>query len=188
MTVGVPGETKSIFGGAITIVTPHSYLDASQIREVPDNQEVFVDMNSDDSLIVELLESVKDIDASEAATFHFNNLAEENESTTNTINRIEVLDPLTFFEVPLEQAESASMLIGEQMISKYRSHGSEAHRVAILLGVIRLRAPYSTDVLVALNRPETTEAQPMAPDALAENFRSMLRTFAIRDFNLFVPE
>ncbi len=36
-----------------------------------------------------------------AATFHFNNLAEENESTTNTISKIESLDPETFFIKPL---------------------------------------------------------------------------------------
>jgi hypothetical protein len=36
-----------------------------------------------------------------AATFHFNNLAEENESATNTISKIESLDPETFFIKPL---------------------------------------------------------------------------------------
>jgi hypothetical protein len=51
-------ETRSLYGGAISISLPKSFEDISNIRLVPDNQEVFVDRFSEDSVIIEVLESV----------------------------------------------------------------------------------------------------------------------------------
>jgi hypothetical protein len=60
----------SLFGGAISLEIPSSFIDVrylikyvyvSNIRQVPDNQEVFVDMASDASVIVEILEMDDDV-------------------------------------------------------------------------------------------------------------------------------
>ncbi|KAJ3218728.1 hypothetical protein HDU67_004248 [Dinochytrium kinnereticum] len=49
--------SKELFGGAITISLPDRFVDASVLREVPDNQEVFIDTKgTDQSIIIELLE------------------------------------------------------------------------------------------------------------------------------------
>jgi len=53
--------TKSVtlFGGALTCVLPVDFVDVSQLREVPDNQEVWVRTGagtSEESVIIELLE------------------------------------------------------------------------------------------------------------------------------------
>ncbi|KAI9278058.1 hypothetical protein BY458DRAFT_432393 [Sporodiniella umbellata] len=50
--------SQPLFGGAIVIPLKKSFMDASQFRQVPDNQEVFVDTVTQQSLIVELLEQV----------------------------------------------------------------------------------------------------------------------------------
>lgn len=50
-------KRKLLFGGAMEILVPNGFLDVSEIRQVPDNQEVFVSNYSDASLIVELLET-----------------------------------------------------------------------------------------------------------------------------------
>lgn len=34
---------KELFGGAVTAALPDSWLDASTIRVIPDNQEVYID-------------------------------------------------------------------------------------------------------------------------------------------------
>lgn len=47
-----------LFGGAIVAPIPSSFMDASQFRQIPDNQEVFVDTKTQQSMIVELLEQV----------------------------------------------------------------------------------------------------------------------------------
>lgn len=46
-----------MFGGGITVKVPKDFKDVSQFRQVPDNQEVFVSSTSDETLIVELLET-----------------------------------------------------------------------------------------------------------------------------------
>ncbi|KAM1102734.1 hypothetical protein ACFX19_011526 [Malus domestica] len=47
---------RPLFGGAITSTFPLRFQDVSNIRQVPDHQEAFVDPARDESLIFELLE------------------------------------------------------------------------------------------------------------------------------------
>ncbi|KAI8622709.1 hypothetical protein BC830DRAFT_1052748, partial [Chytriomyces sp. MP71] len=49
-------QSHPLFGGAISLLLPNGYVDASQLRQVPDNQEVFVSSTDNSSIIVELLE------------------------------------------------------------------------------------------------------------------------------------
>eukprot|EP01098_Paradermamoeba_levis_P009655 TRINITY_DN4039_c0_g1_i1.p1 TRINITY_DN4039_c0_g1~~TRINITY_DN4039_c0_g1_i1.p1 ORF type:complete len:117 (-),score=21.17 TRINITY_DN4039_c0_g1_i1:399-749(-) len=69
---------EELYGGAMECLIPDHWLNVCQIREVPDNQEVFVDVNSELSLIVEILEMEKDIPNDQIAQFHFFELAGEN--------------------------------------------------------------------------------------------------------------
>jgi hypothetical protein len=91
-------ETKNLFGGAITILIPSSWRDVSDVRQVPDHQEVFQDCttdHNDDSpnkneftgtdgcIIIEILERQNDVSDDDAATFLFHDLAEFNSSSGN---------------------------------------------------------------------------------------------------------
>ncbi|OMH78409.1 Ran guanine nucleotide release factor, partial [Zancudomyces culisetae] len=71
--------THKLYGGYMSISIPNTLLDASQIRQIPDNQEVFLNPENDESLIVEILE-YQDVPNSEALRVHFDNLAEENDA------------------------------------------------------------------------------------------------------------
>ena len=51
---------------------------------IPNNQEVFTDIENDTQLIIEIVE-YSDISDAESAAYYFNDLAEQNESTDNTI-------------------------------------------------------------------------------------------------------
>lgn len=53
---------RELFGGALTVSVPESYVDASNFRQIPDNQEVFVSENSDNSFIIEILEMPDNLD------------------------------------------------------------------------------------------------------------------------------
>lgn len=49
------------------------------VREVPDHQEVFADVKTDQSVIVELVNSAE-VSDDEAALYHFRDLAEANDA------------------------------------------------------------------------------------------------------------
>jgi hypothetical protein len=70
---------RELFGGAITIMLPETYEDVSILREIPDHQEVFVDKDSEVSLIVELLEHDGTVSDENAPTYYFKDLATCNE-------------------------------------------------------------------------------------------------------------
>jgi hypothetical protein len=53
---------KDLFDGAISVNMFENFEDASKFRQVPDHQEVFIDIFSDVSLIVEILEMPKNKD------------------------------------------------------------------------------------------------------------------------------
>ncbi|XP_031209892.1 ran guanine nucleotide release factor-like [Mastomys coucha] len=49
-------ENCPLFGGAFSAILPSGAIDVSDLRPVPDNQEVFCHPVTDQSLIIELLE------------------------------------------------------------------------------------------------------------------------------------
>lgn len=57
-------QERGLFGGSLSIKLPDNFhfQDVSEIRQVPDNQEVFVFKNSDASIIIELLETPSNLD------------------------------------------------------------------------------------------------------------------------------
>ena len=58
-------EERGLFGGAIIVKVPKDFKDVSQFRQVPDNQEVFVSSTSDETLIIELLETPENTEESD---------------------------------------------------------------------------------------------------------------------------
>eukprot|EP01126_Amoeba_proteus_P060463 TRINITY_DN7998_c0_g1_i2.p1 TRINITY_DN7998_c0_g1~~TRINITY_DN7998_c0_g1_i2.p1 ORF type:complete len:100 (+),score=18.90 TRINITY_DN7998_c0_g1_i2:58-357(+) len=83
---------RSLFGGAISCSFPSTFLDVSDFREVPDNQEVFTDISTERTIIVELLEYVDCEDVMEASLTHFRELASINDSKTCEIEQFEAVD------------------------------------------------------------------------------------------------
>ncbi|ORX40450.1 hypothetical protein BD324DRAFT_610756 [Kockovaella imperatae] len=82
-------EVRELFGGAMRMELPGDYIDASDLRQIPDNQEVFLSPSSDTSLVVEVLDWVEEGGARdnlwEAVKFHFESIAHDNDSLASTI-------------------------------------------------------------------------------------------------------
>ena len=78
-----PFVERELFGGAILASFPARYVDVSDFRPVPDNQEVWTDANRDESVIVEILERVEagPSDAKGAAAWFFRDLADVNDAS-----------------------------------------------------------------------------------------------------------
>ena len=56
-----PSVERELFGGAMRMGVPARFDDCANFRQVPDNQEVFADAQTDQSFIVEILEYEADI-------------------------------------------------------------------------------------------------------------------------------
>ncbi|XP_021890627.1 ran guanine nucleotide release factor isoform X3 [Carica papaya] len=71
---------RPLFGGAISSTFPLRFQDVSDIRQVPDHQEVFVDPARDESLIFELLDLKHDVGDNGSATWFLQDLATEQDA------------------------------------------------------------------------------------------------------------
>ncbi|KAJ3149838.1 hypothetical protein HK101_002007 [Irineochytrium annulatum] len=191
-------DIRPLFGGAIQAAIPSRFIDASNLREIPDNQEVFVDSKgTDQSLIIELLEAVEiTVDDRSPAEHHFWILAEENNALEAKIASTGIVPEVLPNFTPLE-AHTTS-LIGTQRISKFRENTPQsANLVAVHLCVIRLPR-VGTDVVITLNQPlqlgqeSSSVAGLDVRDAVEESgrraeevFRGVVEGFAVREWGLF---
>lgn len=72
-------QNVPLWGGALSIRMPPRFKDISKFRQVPDTQEVFVDEQTDQSVILELLEYRHDVADNKSAKFFFQDLMQANE-------------------------------------------------------------------------------------------------------------
>jgi len=72
-------EDHELWGGAVKCRFPNKYIDVSQRQEVPDNQEIFVHNEKDNTLIFEIVEPCEE-DDSECCAFYFSDLVSLNEA------------------------------------------------------------------------------------------------------------
>eukprot|EP00320_Phaeocystis_rex_P014511 CAMPEP_0119072600 /NCGR_PEP_ID=MMETSP1178-20130426/58470_1 /TAXON_ID=33656 /ORGANISM="unid sp, Strain CCMP2000" /LENGTH=182 /DNA_ID=CAMNT_0007054625 /DNA_START=20 /DNA_END=568 /DNA_ORIENTATION=- len=178
--------STNLYGGALVGSVPPGWIDASDLRPVPDNQEVWMECaDAERSLIIELMER-PDIADAESVVLHFDELASGNDALRSSIVSSQQLpskserlgcDPPCFCA-----CGSQTLAAGE---------GTECQLQVHLL-VARL-AEVKTDLLVSITRPVTkpitmagkpiaTEEETAADAALA---LSILDSIQIRDKGLF---
>lgn len=69
-----------LFGGALTATLPTTFSDVSEIRQIPDHQEVFLEKTAFSSITFDILERVEGGRSDEEALkFHLFDLVEEDE-------------------------------------------------------------------------------------------------------------
>lgn len=165
-----------LFGGAIVSDLPNGFFsDISQVRQVPDNQEVFLytKSESDIALIVELIDSTSTsgMTDEEAAAFYYYDLAAINSNRQNeSANESVVLSSYSYkaqqnmslFKIfpKLSTSFSRQSLVGVQRVRKGRALGDEeiaqgknlGEDVVVILAMIRL-SNVNTDLLVTLSIP-----------------------------------
>ncbi|KAF9451195.1 Mog1p/PsbP-like protein [Macrolepiota fuliginosa MF-IS2] len=173
--------TRDLFGGAITAKMPSYLVDASDLRQIPDNQEVFLYPHNDASLIVEVLESVDETDNSKAIKFHFDSLAHDNSAERSEVQEISV--------IPNDRGDatpSAIVLHGIQYVKKFNHHESDT--VNILMALYRVRHK-NVDLAVTLNIPVNLETGGEVTEAdageVTKDFKELVTSLRIEDFELF---
>ncbi|KAM6450104.1 ran guanine nucleotide release factor isoform 1-T1 [Liasis olivaceus] len=183
-------QESPLFGGAFSARLPPGSLDISEMRQVPDNQEVFVHPSTDQSIIMELLEYQAGVPDENAARYHFEDIA-GNSASTEILSQDQFAPDLLAFE----GCSSAWQLTGRQQVAKFNEEAKNDVTVHLVL----LRLPqYRTDLLVTFNDPtwinplstsavQTTEV-PLAssqPPWTVEHFHAFARSLRLLDPGLF---
>lgn len=175
------------------------------MRQVPDTQEVFLDPESDMSVIVEILEYVDIEDAEKAIKlvrsyllctlstyrwdfrFHFDSLAHDNSAGSYQI--CDVFLPTESrttpsSETPPFETPQPIILHGEQTVRKFNLTIED--RVCVFVALFRIRAK-GVDMALTVNAPVAEDAH--SNDAFLQNARQKFDLAAgslkILDFDLF---
>ncbi|GES73646.1 ran guanine nucleotide release factor [Rhizophagus clarus] len=183
---------KELFGGKISMHIPPSFEDVSDVRKVPDNQEAFADVNTDQSIIIEILEFVKQTTNDDAARYHFDSIATDNDA--EDFSTIQQITQLTSQEVPNLPSDTLMYFCtGQQSVAKFNEKDPNARNlVNIYLALLRL-PNYDTDIVITYNIPILIGAASSSRQTAQEGniqvgfeeFKRMLATFKINNYDLF---
>ncbi|CAG8773885.1 16529_t:CDS:2, partial [Acaulospora morrowiae] len=129
---------RELFGGAITTLIPENFADISDVREVPDNQEVYANADTDQSIIIEILQYVHSGSDEDAVRHHFMSVASDNDA--EEYSSIQAIVQLTAQDIPKLPPETPKYLLsGQQSVSKFHeSDPNSRNLVNIFLALIRL--------------------------------------------------
>ncbi|KAI0906962.1 hypothetical protein F4823DRAFT_605224 [Ustulina deusta] len=153
-------KSTPLFGGALVCELPTNFADVSKLRQVPDNQEVYIDKDGFTSIIVEINERVGDdgstaeIDG-RALTTHLEEIVGDHAerlrvwNTTPTqfskldedIPAYTLIATLTPYVPPSTETDSASA-----------PRANAPDFTAIILTLVRLEREH-TDLLITVNVP-----------------------------------
>ncbi|KAJ6808183.1 putative ran guanine nucleotide release factor isoform X1 [Iris pallida] len=193
---------RPLFGGAISSSFPVRFQDVSDIRQVPDNQEVFVDPSRDESLIFELLELKHEVEDNASAAWFLRDLASEQDAEESMVfehtSIVEEAVGLRYRDVPA----LVSTAVGQMALSKGRQGREARNIVRVYLANLRLKE-VATDVLITSYEPiminplsesaSSVGAGPSVPAAqsgclpVAEVFKLAVTSFKVHHWNLFSP-
>jgi hypothetical protein len=79
---------RALFGGALSITLEERFSDCSLFRPIPDTQEVFSDPETDQSVIVEVLELGAESTGQHAGLFHFEALRRDNNASATEVQLV----------------------------------------------------------------------------------------------------
>eukprot|EP00730_Choanoeca_flexa_P017360 TRINITY_DN834_c0_g1_i1.p1 TRINITY_DN834_c0_g1~~TRINITY_DN834_c0_g1_i1.p1 ORF type:complete len:193 (+),score=47.50 TRINITY_DN834_c0_g1_i1:122-700(+) len=158
MEVAEDAVTRDLYGGAMTVNIPERFTDISQFRQLPDNQEVYADAVTDQSIIIEILELADEVAADKAAEFHFNSLAHDNSALESNIEASASVTAIA-------DAGTKTICHGLQKVSKFNEAAARANTVRIY--VCCLRYPnVTTDIVISLNAPIAVNNTSSSADAI----------------------
>lgn len=168
-------------------------IQSSEIRQVPDTQEVYLDREGFSTVIFDILERVEKGNDEEALKFHLSDIVDEDASQTRIFNVQESK------LAKMEGTKCMSLLAMSPPGEKMRGRANEPEFVGILLSVLRLET-VGTDIVVAVNVPHMPgeyakeEIDPGSGrlgrllEAGEKVREKVLETFEVRDWGLFVQD
>ncbi|XWS69728.1 hypothetical protein CRYUN_Cryun04dG0204100 [Craigia yunnanensis] len=187
---------RPLFGGAISTAFPLRFQDVSNIRQVPDHQEVFVDPSRDESLIFELLDYKHEVgDDGSAAVWFLQDLAIEQDGEGFTLleqSAVVEASGLCYRNIPAV----VTTAVGQMAVSKGRQGREAQNIIKVYLANIRLKE-VGTDVLITAYEPilinplsesASTVGAGLAIPAMQSGFMPMVEVFKLAVTNLKVND
>ncbi|KAK4192278.1 putative ran guanine nucleotide release factor [Podospora australis] len=192
-------ESTPLFGGAIVVDLPSNFADVSKLRQVPDNQEVYIDKDGFTSIIVDITERVGPAGGGlekdgRALTTHLEELVGDDADTVKVWNTTETQLSL------LPEGIPAYTLIATQTpraaSEESRQRNAAPDFTALILTLVRLEKE-NTDILITINVPHIKgeydeedvdlalgKQGELIGDAV-EYAARIWETFNVKDWNLF---
>ncbi|XP_049492938.1 ran guanine nucleotide release factor isoform X1 [Panthera uncia] len=184
-----PTRDYPLFGGAFSATLPPGAIDVSDLRPVPNNQEVFCHRVTDQSLIVELLEQQAHVQGEEAARYHFEDVCGAQEARAV---QVETVQPLFLENLALRGCcQEAWVLSGKQQVAK--ENQQVAKDVTVHQALLRL-PQYQTDVLLTFSQPPPDNRSFLSPENLSllpwslGDFEQLVTSLTLRDPGIFGPQ
>jgi hypothetical protein len=179
-----------LYGGSITVSLPSELIDASAFRQIPDTQEVYVSPDGVVSVIIDLLECVTATTLDSALDAHINELNAINGSPSSCVFNTIPIEPKG--AEPLAQANFTGVRVILQKVAKF-GRPWDTDTVLAAVGLLRLAAPISTDVLITVNskiedhqQNQQNQQQNQQTAQQIQNLASnILASFAVKNTNLF---
>lgn len=176
-----------LFGGAFSAILPPGSIDVSDLRPVPDNQEVFCHPVTDQSLIVELLELQAHVRGEAAARYHFEDVGAVQGARAMHVESVQTLN---LENLALRGCcQDAWVISGKQQIAK----GNQAAKdVKVQQALLRL-PQYQTDLLLTFNQPpfdnrSLDSENPSSPPWNPGHFEQLVTSLTLHDPNIFGPQ
>ncbi|KAH0610000.1 uncharacterized protein H6S33_012546 [Morchella sextelata] len=143
-------KAVELFGGAVVCAVPMDFQDASNFREVPDNQEVYVSMTdgNDTSIIFDIAQRVEapsgpsDMDA---VDYHFKDVAVDQDRTTKIWNKRPI-------SAPHHSDKPAYQVIGTVSARPTEQPTDPPTFIAIIMTILRLKEQ-TADIVITVNIP-----------------------------------
>lgn len=199
-------QNTKLYGGGLSADIPTGFIDASEFREVPDTQEVFVHQTVDDSIVIDLLECVEE-DGDDAVNIHLKEIAELNNAEAHeysrlyteqtTLNQIDQTPPpFAIITIAIEPARKWGRSAHLDGSHEPDSQVLESPLLVTVLAVVRLQ-DVCTDLLASYNVPITLrqdydgvvsgnpESMPGRVQNALESIRTIVKSMKIHDWQLF---
>nr|XP_008268967.1 ran guanine nucleotide release factor isoform X2 [Oryctolagus cuniculus]XP_051697055.1 ran guanine nucleotide release factor isoform X2 [Oryctolagus cuniculus] len=180
-----PTRDYPLFGGAFSAILPPGAIDVSDLRPVPDNQEVFCHPVTDQSLIVELLELQAHVRGEAAARYHFEDVGGVQGARAQQVDSVQTLSSESL--ALRTYCPEAWVLSGKQQVAK--ENQQVAKNVTVHQALLRL-PQYQTDLLLTFNQPPSS----LGPGNLSPppwslgDFEQLVTSLNLHDPNIFGPQ
>jgi hypothetical protein len=190
---------RELFGGAITVQLPTTMIDSSDIRPIPDNEEVFLSNTTLTSLIFEINEYVKQPDPA-ALYLHFTDVIAPPDRlegefdapikptmSTNSLKDFPAyLVTGSIVSPEIDKKASSTLPVEWQQTPQTTDYLTKCYQL-----VVRMEK-YGTDLVARLNVPykELVEKEAIeAEEAVAKGImEKIIATIDIKDFGLFASD
>ena len=192
--------SRDLYGGAITVELPKEYIDASDLRQVPDHQEVFLSPTTLTSIIFEINEFVQKQNDAAAVHFHFKDVIAESDRVAQDVSEpTKVMMPnasLKDFPAYVLQGGIVSSEVDKNAPSNLpiewqQSPEMKEQLTRVFQLVVRMEK-YETDLCVRINMPmkEMLSREDVAKEeAFAKGMlEKIVESLEVKDFGLFATE